>query len=138
MTQRYINMFRLGRQQDGFTLIQALFLIVVLGILGLVMMRFSTSQTVTTTMAVQGARTYQAACSGLEWGAARATAGQSCDGEFVLPDGFRVTVVCSGETVTEGEGAAYAVYRIAAHASYGAIGSVDYVARSAEMKVALP
>lgn len=123
--------------QKGFTLIQAVFILVVLGLLGMVMVRLIGVQTSTGVLALQGARAYHAARSGLEWGAAQANAGESCSGNMMV-DNFGVTVSCSSESFTEGSIGPYSVYRIQAVAEHGSYGSVDYISRRTEMKVGLP
>jgi MSHA biogenesis protein MshP len=125
---------RLSINQAGFTLVQAVFILVVLALLGVVMMRLIGVQSNTSVFALQGARAYQAARSGLEWGAARAAAGNSCNGTLTIQN-FNVTISCTNQTFAEGSVGPYAVYRIQATAEYGSYGSPDYVSRRAEMKV---
>lgn len=125
------------KNEAGFTLVQAVFVLVVLSLLGVAMMRLSAVQSSTGVFALQGARAYQAARSGLEWGAARARAGNSCDGVMTV-GGFAVTVNCSSEQFTEGPIGPYDVYRISATATFGNFGSPDFVSRRAEMKVGFP
>lgn len=121
----------------GFTLVQAIFIVVVLSLLGVAMMRLIGVQSSTSVFALQGARAYQAARSGLEWGAARARAGNSCNGTLTVDD-FTVNVTCSSQSFTEGSIGPYDVYRIGATATFGSYGSPDYVSRRAEMKVGFP
>jgi len=123
--------------QKGFTLVQAVFILVVLGLLGMVMVRLIGVQTSTGVMALQGARAYHAARSGLDWGAARAVAGAACAGTMQI-DNFSVVVSCSSENYTEGSVGPYSIYRIQSVAEYGSYGSVDFVSRRVEMKVGLP
>ena len=127
----------INNNQKGFTLVQAIFILVVLGLLGMVMVRLIGVQTSTGVMALQGARAYHAARSGLEWGAARAVAVESCTGSMMI-DNVGVTVSCSSESFTEGSIGPYSIYRIQSIAEYGSYGSADYVARRVEMKVGLP
>jgi MSHA biogenesis protein MshP len=101
------------------------------------MMRLIGVQSTTSVMAVQGARAYQAARSGLEWGAAQASTGDSCDGSFIV-DNFTVTVSCTSEEFIEGTIGPYNVFQLNAIATYGDVGSVDYISRTAEMKVGFP
>jgi MSHA biogenesis protein MshP len=120
--------------QHGFTLVQAVFIIVVLGLLGAMMVRLIGVQSSTTTFALQGARAYQAARSGLEWGAARASAGDSCNGAMVIGN-FNVVVACNNALFTEGPISPYNVFRITAFADNGIYRTPDYVSRRAEMKM---
>lgn len=124
-------------KQSGFTLVQAVFILVVLGLLGMVMMRLIGVQTSTGVLALQQARAYHAARSGLEWGAARAlSATPVCDAESDMTiEGFEVTVRCDEETdINEGT-ETYSVFIIASQATFGASGSADYVSRTVQMKV---
>lgn len=123
--------------QKGFTLVQAVFILVVLGLLGAVMVRLIGVQSSTTTFALQGARAYQAARSGLEWGAAQASSGNSCNDVMTI-ENFNVTVACTSQQFTEGPIGPYNVYRISATATFSNYGSPDFVSRQAEMKVGFP
>ena len=99
------------KRQRGFTMVSAIFLLVVLAALGAFIVVVSTSQQVGSAMDVQGARAYQAARAGIEWGAYNvwnsppfpqprnsATCPPSPT-SFVPPaptlSGFTVTVTCS-------------------------------------------
>lgn len=124
------------QDQRGFTLVQAVFILVVLALLGVTMMRLSGGQSATNLFALQGARAYQAARSGLEWGAARAAVGANCNGNMTVGM-FQVNVTCNIQSFTEGAIGPYNVYRINATASYGNYGSPDFVQRSVQMKVGL-
>jgi MSHA biogenesis protein MshP len=55
--------------QRGFSLISAIFLLVVLAALGAAMVTFSTSQNQNLALDVLGSRAYQAANAGVEWAA---------------------------------------------------------------------
>jgi len=125
------------KNSAGFTLVQAIFVVVVLSILGVAMMKLIGVQSSTSVLALQGARGYQAARSGLEWGAARASAGNSCSGTFMIEE-FTVNVTCSRQQFTEGSIGPYDVYRIGATATFGTYGTPEFVLRRAEMKVGFP
>ncbi|NOY13818.1 MAG: pilus assembly protein MshP [Deltaproteobacteria bacterium] len=125
------------KNQAGFTLVQAVFILVVLALLGAAMMRLIGVQSSTSIFALQGARAYQAARSGLEWGAAQAGSGAACNGTMSI-EGFSVTVSCSSQQFTEGSAPSYLVYRISSMATYGTYGSPDYVQRRLESKVGFP
>ncbi|MEA3543879.1 MAG: pilus assembly protein MshP [Thermodesulfobacteriota bacterium] len=127
-------MLRIYCNQKGFTLVQAIFILVVLALLGTAMMRLIGVQSSTSVFALQGARAYHAARSGLEWGAARAAAGGSCTGTITVGS-FSVDVTCASQPFTEGSIGPYDVYRISAIATFGSYGSPDYISRRVEMKV---
>ncbi len=58
---------RLARQH-GFSIVAAIFILVVLAALGAFMVNISTSQQVGSALDIQGVRAYQAARAGIEWG----------------------------------------------------------------------
>ena len=125
------------KNNNGFTLVQAIFILVVLSLLGVAMMRLIGVQSSTSIFALQGARGYQAARSGLEWGAARAKNTESCNGTLTV-DNFTVNVTCSSRSFSEGSIGPYDIYRISSTATSGNYGSPDFVSRRAEMKVGFP
>jgi len=129
--------YRVLKNQAGFTLVQAVFILVVLAFLGVAMMRLSGVQSSTSIFALQGARAYQAARSGLEWGAARASTGSDCNGTFNAGS-FSVAVSCSFQPFTEGVAPAYPVYTFSSVATFGNYGSPDFVQRRLESKVGFP
>lgn len=129
-----MTMFKRLTDNSGFTLVQAVFILVVLALLGVVMMRLIGVQSNTSVFALQGARAYQAARSGLEWGAAQAAAGSSCNGTMTI-ENFSVAVTCTSQQFTEGTIGPYPIYRIQALAAFGSYGSPDFVSRRLEMKV---
>lgn len=87
-------------KQRGVGLVTAIFLLVVLAGLGAALLNISTSQQVSSAMDVQGARAYQAARAGTEWGLFQRLRANSCVGAqtFVPPaptlSAFTVTVRC--------------------------------------------
>jgi len=92
-------------QENGFTLVQAIFIIVVLGLLGTFMITMFQVQTHTTTLSHQGIRAYYAAKSGLEWGKNYTLTNDDCfaqsDGNLTVGN-FQVNMTCSNNTFTEG------------------------------------
>lgn len=123
------------KNSGGFTLVQALFIVIVLALLGAVMMHLSGVQNKTTVFALQGARAYQAARSGVEWGVARAIDLSACPGVSSMTiEGFDVTTECSSQTFDDG--GLITVYQIESTAVFGSYGSPDYISRVFNMKVA--
>jgi MSHA biogenesis protein MshP len=119
--------------QKGFSLITAIFILLVLAVLGGFMVTMSGVQSRTTLWALQGARAYHAARSGLEWGIAQSLPGP-CAADTFSVDDFTVTVTCTLETFEEG-GQTYNVYRITSLAEWGAYGGDDYVSRQLQARV---
>jgi MSHA biogenesis protein MshP len=56
-------------RERGFSIVTAIFLLVVLSFLGVAMVTFSTTQHQSSAMDVMGSRAYQAARAGMEWAA---------------------------------------------------------------------
>ncbi len=120
--------------QRGFTLVQAIFILVVLALLGAAMVRLLGGQSATSTLAVQQARAYQAAQSGLEWGTVRALNGNSCTGTFVIAS-FNVKVYCDSEASNEASLGSYVIFHITSEATYSSFGNVDFVSRKLERRI---
>ena len=128
------------QRQKGFSIVTAIFVIVVLALLGSYLVSISGTQQATVSMGVQGARAYQAAQAGIEWGvrlvtttpAAMCSTG-STNTSFTLTsgalNGFVVSVDCIFTNHQE-RSDNYAVYVLTSTASMGAVGSLDYVSRT--------
>jgi MSHA biogenesis protein MshP len=120
--------------QRGFSLISALFLLVVLSALGAYMVNISGTQHFTTLHALQGARAYHAARSGTEWGIAAAIGGGACPADTTLAggdlNGFQVNVTCTSTSHLEA-GSTYNIYQITAFAQTNTpvYGQPGYAAR---------
>lgn len=122
-----------NKTQNGFSLVPALFLLVVLAALGIVAVRLAGVQQQTVVLAMQSGRAYSAARSGINWSAYQAIVNGSCASSVItlteagLGD-FLVDTSCSSTTHTEGP-ATVNVYVIDAFARSGAYGTPDYVSR---------
>lgn len=117
----------LTHREAGFALMNAIFLLVVLAFLGVVMVTLSGVQSRTPVFALQGARAYHAARSGIEWGIAQVPA---CTGS-ADNSGFTVAVSCTNIPAT-------GVYVITSTATQGSYGTTDYVSRTVKAKVTGP
>lgn len=137
--------------QRGFSLISAIFLLVVIAALGTFAVSLSTTQQMSAAMDLLGSRAYQASRAGIEWGAYQVL--QNTSGAFAtacpgtttanpafpgtLAD-FNVTVACSGTPVSEGS-ATVTMYQITSTASGVAgatVGSQNYVERQMRVMIA--
>lgn len=124
-------------RQRGFTMVSAIFLVVVLAALGAFIVVVSTSQQIGSAMDVQGARAYQAARAGIEWGtyqvwnlnlAGRNNGVCPADTTFAFPAtaatlaGFSVTVTCVATVDPGGHGGptVYSITAIACNIPAGA------------------
>lgn len=122
--------FSTPHAQQGFAITTAIFLLVVLAALGTAMLTFSSAQHAGAAMDVQGARAYQAARAGIEWGAYQMLRGSGCGGSTFTVDGFSVTVTASSQT----SGSLIAC-QITSTASTGIAGQINHVER--QLRVAL-
>jgi MSHA biogenesis protein MshP len=129
-------------RQHGFSIVSAIFLIVVLAALGGFIATVATTQHIGSALDVSGARAYQTARAGTEWGLFKARGG-GCAGSTNIGtiDTMTVTVACSivvtgapapGEV---GLGTIYAITATACNmptvaACPGATDNPNYVERS--------
>ena len=137
-----------GTRQHGFALVTAIFIVVVLAMLGVMMVTIGGMQRATVSAAAQGTRAYYVARSGVEWGIYQAVTGSSCAATsplgppttptFVLSvsglNGFNVWVDCT-RTQHRERNDTYYVSVITAKATYGAFGDADYVSRTLKATV---
>lgn len=128
--------------QKGFLLPAAIFLLVVLSSLGAYAVNLSTTQNATSIQDTQGARAYQMARAGIEWAAyqvmvpATANLGNCPASTSTLSlDGFVVTVTCarSADYLEQGADRTIAMYSIVSTASYGVVGTSDYIERQLQV-----
>ncbi len=127
--------------EQGFSIVSAVFLLVVLSGLSVAMIRFSTIHHTSAAMDEQGVHAYQAARAGIEWGLYQALRSGSCDlnQSFTPPapklSQFRVTVDCVS---TPSDAAPIVVRRIKSFACNRPVGGActeataggpDYVSR---------
>ena len=139
--------------QRGFSLITAIFLLVVLGGLGTMMVTFFVAQQQSSTLDVMGSRAYQASRAGIEWAAynisvnGAGTLWPDC-ATYAAPtvlfaattlagnlSPFNVTLTCSSVMVVEGTSTIY-VYDLTSIANNGLTpGSKDFVERALSIKM---
>lgn len=91
--------------QKGFGIAAAIFLLLVLAALAAFMVTVGGLQQTSSALDVQGARAYQAARAGIEWGVYRALRDNACTGDTFSLSGdlsdFTVTVTASATTYRE-------------------------------------
>jgi MSHA biogenesis protein MshP len=134
------------RTPRGFAIIAAIFLLVVLALLGVMIITLSTTQQVAGVQDLMGSRAYFAARAGLEWGSYRVlrVAPASCVASTTLPAlagsaaGFTVQVQCTRYGPYDEAGTVSNVYQIVSTASRGTLGSLDYVERQLQILVTGP
>ena len=137
--------------QRGFSLVTAIFLLVVLAALGAVMVTFSTAQQQSFAIDVLGSRAYQAARAGIEWSAYQVLKGGGCvTGVVTMPtpgplSDFTVNVACSTTVQSDVTPATadttrdigtVTVYSVSSVATAGTLGQADYVERQLTVSIA--
>jgi MSHA biogenesis protein MshP len=127
------------RRQRGFALVVAIFLLVVLASLGVYIVKISGVQHATVNIALQGSRAFEAARTGIEWGAFQALDSGACTTSTLNLteaglDGFDVDVTCTVTSHTE-TGTTFNLYVIEVEARAGAYGTPDYVSRRMQASV---
>ena len=124
----------------GFTLVAAVFILIILGLLSAFVVGISATTVSTSTAAMRGADAFYAAHSGLEWGINRTLALVSCPATTNLTltqgslNGFTVNVSCTQESFTENP-LTITIHTITSKATKGSIGDKDYASR--EMKITI-
>lgn len=125
------------RRQKGITLIGAIFVLVIVSMLGIFLVNITNSQRQSVLMNLQSARAYQAANAGIEWGISRLINASSCAASTELANtinNFTVTVTCTelnpggyneaGETIN--------IYRVSSLSEYGVYTQSNYISRQLE------
>lgn len=126
----------------GFTLVSAIFLMVVLVVLAASLVSLGTVQHTTSAQMLQSLRAHYATRAGIEWAIARAgTTGCVTGPGFTLGGAlgvFTVTVTCTRSDHAVGMATPQAYYLVDVLAVGGAYGTPDFVQRHAEAKVLGP
>ena len=137
-----------ANNQKGFTMITAIFLLVVLSGLGAVMLTFFTAQQQSSALDVMSSRAYQAARAGIEWGAYQILRnnGGCAAASQTLPagtlsgtlSGYSVSVGCipSAHSEVGAPGGTLTMYLVTSTASRGTAGQPDYVERQISATIA--
>jgi MSHA biogenesis protein MshP len=134
---------RAQRRAAGFTLVSAIFLMVVLAVLAVSLVSLGTVQHITSAQMLQSVRANYAARAGVEWAIATAkTPGGCVSGPAFTPGGalgaFTVTVTCTRTDHAVGAATPQAYYLVDVLAVGGTYGTPDFVRRHAEAKVLGP
>lgn len=92
--------------QRGFGAVMAIVVLVIMASMAAAMVKFGTTQQLTSAQDVLSAKAWGAARTGNEWGLYQALKNNSCTTttlDLTADTGFRVTVVCSAVNRNEGE-----------------------------------
>jgi MSHA biogenesis protein MshP len=128
----YARALLTSRPQNGFAIVSAIFLLIVLALLGAFMLTMSNTQHLTSAQDIQGSRAYWAAKAGIQWAADRvkppAVTCPASPTTFLL-DGFSVTVKCDYKDYTEGTTAKRIYWVESTATAGGSVGSIAYTER---------
>jgi MSHA biogenesis protein MshP len=138
------------KKQRGFSLVSAIFLLVVIAALGTFAVTLFTTQQQSAAMDVLGSRAYQAARAGIEWGEYQAIinngAGINCaalpaitaNGPIAMANtlqNFTVTVNCGSAAYSEA-GNTVTMYQLTSTATQGTVATPNYVERQMSVTIA--
>ena len=140
------------RRVRGFTLVSAIFLLVILAMLGAFMGTFSTTQHIDSANDLQGSRGYRAARMGSEWAVASICndTGSGCvlaisqvcptspSVMSIAPDDFTVTVTCFPNSYFEGAETRKVFWITSTATTGGSPGDLGYIERSINAFVEFP
>lgn len=133
------------KKQTGFSLVSAIFIVVVLALIGSYIVSIGALTNASTNLATLGVKAYYAAKSGLEWGIYEVTTGS-----FVCPAasttltltqgglaGLSVKVDCTSASFVE-HSITYNTFQITATGTYGTASNPDFVSRQLYTTVIQP
>lgn len=131
--------------QRGFSLVSAIFLLVVIAALGTFAVTLSTTQHQSAALDVMGARAYQAARAGIEWGAYQVLqGGGACAANTNMPagtlggtlNGFAVNVACTSTPPYTEATLPVTIYQLTSTATQGTVATPNYVEREMAVTIA--
>ena len=146
----YFSMPTVPRYERGFSLISAIFLLVVIAALGTFAVTLSTTQQQSAALDMLSSRAYQAANAGIEWGVwqvmpanstvfAATCLNSGSASQIISPlagalTNFTVVVNCAGTSAVEKTQTVW-IYQLGASAILGTPASSNYVERSIASQV---
>ncbi|NOQ93961.1 MAG: pilus assembly protein MshP [Methylophaga sp.] len=123
--------------QRGITLIGAIFVLIIVSLLGQYLVTIAGVQRQTSLLSLQSSRAYQAANAGVEWSIASVIANNTCPtsppSNFTGLTGFTVTTLCNNLGSFDENGIIQNIYQISATSQFSSYGQVDYVSRKLEV-----
>lgn len=128
-------------KQTGVSLVAVIFIVTVLALAVVYMQRLSNVSVATNNLGLQGARAWQAAQAGAEWGIYRVLNGGCPAASSTINltenalNGFSVQIDCSSSSHTE-QGNSITLYQLDIIASYGILGTTpDFASRRLSLTV---
>ena len=128
-------------KQQGISLVAVIFLLTVLAVAVIFIQRLLSVSVATNNLSLQGARAWQAAQAGAEWGAFQVLNGgcPAASSNLTLSEqalsGFSVQVTCSSNSYSE-DGATVTLYTIDVISEFGTLGTTpEYASRRISLTV---
>lgn len=109
-------------RQAGFSIIAAVFILVVLGGLGTVMVQLSTTQHLGAAMSLEGRQAWYSARAGAEWARYRIMENQACSSTQTIA-GFNVVIQCTPTEPTREGASTVTIYHVTSTASKSMAGA---------------
>jgi MSHA biogenesis protein MshP len=125
------------RSQKGITLIGAIFVLVIVSMLGIYLVKVAGVQRQSVVSNLLSARAYQAANAGLEWTLSQLINQNSCVSNTLLSEtinSFKVTTSCSplSSGGYDEAGTIINIYRVTSQSEFGTYGTNNYISREIE------
>lgn len=125
------------KTQRGITLVGAIFVLIIVSLLGQYLLNIAGVQRQTSLLALQSARAYQAANAGIEWGSFQIiNNGGNCIASTTLTpvvNNFTTTVNCNQLGSYSEDVDTVNIYRLTSQSQYGTYGQIDYVSRQLQV-----
>ena len=122
--------------QKGITLIGAIFVLVIVSLLGQYLVNITGVQRQISLLTLQSTRAFHAANAGIEWGIdSIINGGGSCSASTALSpniSNFTTTVSCTELGNYSEDTETITIFRISSLSEYGSYGQIDYVSRELE------
>lgn len=137
------------KKSRGFAIATALFLVVILAMLGAFMVSMSNTEHSTSAQDVRGSQAYRAARMGMEWAVAKICNGAGCATPLTAcpaasttmsaaPNGFTVTVDCTMNSYNEAGTTRYIFWVTSTATSSGSAGGLGFLERQFSAFIEFP
>jgi len=120
-------------RQRGFSLVTAIFLLVILAMLGAFMIKLSTTQNITSAQDYQGSQAFRAARAGMEWGLASIKTLGTCPPTATTTmalGSYSVAVTYKCNPYDEGGNTRNIFWLESTAITGGSVGSIGYIERT--------
>jgi len=130
-------------RQNGFAIVSAIFILIILSLIGTYIVSISTLNQESGAITTQGVRAYYAAKSGLEWGTYKVAPSSTSGGAppYNCPaspttltftqgglNNLSATVICTSSSFNE-DGQSYNVFQLNSTGQFSTAGNSDYASR---------